>query len=302
MGSLPANRVNPLAVFNTCGVDYAGPFKMRYGLQRSKQIFKAYIAIFVCYATKAVHLEWVDDLTTEAFLATLRCFVARRGSPEKIYSDNGRNFVEAAAQLKTFLTSPELKQKLGPCTATLGINWSFIPPHSPHMGGLWEAGVKSMKFHFRRSLGETTLSQREANTFLAQIEAVLNSRPLVAASNDPNDLQALTPGHFLIGRPLTAIPEPNYTEIKSLKLRWHKIQQLVQQFWQRWRTEYLQSLQHRNKWTKVKDNIQLNDLVLIREDFEPPLSWKKGRVIQVHQGNDGLTRVATIKTINSEVK
>lgn len=140
------------------------------------------------------------------------------------------------------------------------------------MGGLWEAGVKSMKFHLRRSLGETTLSQREATTLLAQIEAVLNSRPLIAASNDPNDLEALTPGHFLIGKPLTAIPEPSYSLIKTYKVRWHKIQQLVQQFWQRWRTEYLQSLQMRNKWQNVKPNLQIGDLVFIREDYETPLS------------------------------
>lgn len=102
MGSLPANRVNPLTVFNTYGVDYVGPFKMQYGPQKSKQIFKTYIAIFVCYVTKAVQLEWVNDLTTEMFLAALRCFVARRSSPLNINSDNGRNFVGAVVQLKLF--------------------------------------------------------------------------------------------------------------------------------------------------------------------------------------------------------
>jgi len=170
------------------------------------------------------------------------------------------------------------------------------------MGGLWEAGVKSMKFHLRRSLGETTLSQREANTLLSQIESVLNSRPLVASSNDPNDLEALTPGHFLIGRPLTTVPEPCYREIKSLKVRWHKVQQLVQQFWERWRTEYLQSLQNRSKWCKIRRNLQVGDLVLIREDSETPLEWRKGRVIQVHAGSDDLVRVVTLKTEAGEFK
>lgn len=302
MGSLPTERVIPSAAFHICGVDYAGPFKMRYGPPRSKQIFKSYVAIFVCFSTKAIHLEWVDDLTAEAFLATLKCFVARRGSPLKIYSDNGRNFVGAAAQLRKLLESTDLKQHLSSYAAHSGIIWSFIPPHSPHMGGLWEAGVKSMKFHLRRSLGETTLSQREATTLLAQIEAVLNSRPLIAASTDPNDLEVLTPGHFLIGKPLTAIPEPCYSLIKTYKVRWHKIQQLVQQFWRRWRTEYLQSLQIRNKWQKLKPNLQIGDLVLIREDFETPLTWRRGRIIDVHKGKDELIRVATIKTQTGEVK
>lgn len=158
------------------------------------------------------------------------------------------------------------------------------------------------KFHLRRSLGETTLSQREANTLLSQIESVLNSRPLVASSNDPNDLEALTPGHFFIGRPLTAVSEPCYAEFKSLKVRWHKVQQLVQQFWQRWRTEYLQSLQNRSKWSKVEENLRVGDLVLIREDFETPLAWRKGRIIQVHAGSDDLVRVVTLKTEAGEVK
>lgn len=302
MGSMPADRVNPSPVFHVCGVDYAGPFKMRYGPQRSKHIFKAYIAIFVCFSTKAVHLEWVDDLTTEAFIATLRCFVARRGKPSKIYSDNGRNFVGAAAQLQTLLSSSKLKQELSSYTASIGIRWSFIPPHSPHMGGLWEAGVKSMKFHLRRSLGENTLSQREANALLTQIEAVLNSRPLVAASDDHNDFEALTPGHFLIGRPLTAVPEPNLTGVKSLKLRWHKVQQIVQHFWHRWRTEYLQSLQKRRKWNSEEPNLQIGDLVLIQEDFETPLAWRRGRILHLHEGTDGLIRVVTIRTEKGEVK
>ncbi|XP_022183202.1 uncharacterized protein LOC111042814 [Myzus persicae] len=302
MGSLPTERVIPSSAFHICGVDYAGPFNMRYGPPRSKQVFKSYIAIFVCFSTKAIHMEWVDDLTSDAFLATLKCFIARRGSPLKIYSDNGRNFVGAAAQLKKFLASTDLKKHLSSYAAHSGISWSFIPPHAPHMGGLWEAGVKSMKFHLRRSLGETTLSQREATTLLAQIEAVLNSRPLIAASTDPNDLEALTPGHFLIGRPLTAIPEPCYSSIKTYKVRWHKIQQIVQQFWQRWRTEYLQSLQVRNKWQKPKQNLQIGDLVLIREDFETPLAWRRGRVVDVHKGSDGFIRVATIKTHTGEVK
>lgn len=95
MGSLPINRVTPSSVFHICGVDYAGPFLIRHGSRRSKHIYKSYIAVFVCFATKAIHMEWVDDLTTESFLATLRIFIARCGCPLRIYSDNVRNFVGA---------------------------------------------------------------------------------------------------------------------------------------------------------------------------------------------------------------
>lgn len=302
MGALPISRVTPSSVFNISGVDYAGPFQVRHGSVRSKHIYKSYIAIFVCFATRAIHLEWVDDLTTESFIAALRIFIARRGCPQQIYSDNGRNFVGAAAQLKLFLASLTLKQNVSIYAAQTGINWSFIPPHSPHMGGLWEAGVKSMKFHLRRSLGESILNYQEAKTVLAQIEAVLNSRPLTPISNHPCDMEALTPGHFIIGKPLTSFPEPNYLHVKCPRLRWHMVQQLVQVFWHRWRMEYLQSLQVRHKWSQSEPNIKIGDLVLIKEDYETPLSWSMGRIVLLHKGSDGLARVATIKTATTEVK
>lgn len=302
MGSLPVGRVNPSSVFHICGVDYAGPFQVRFGSRRSKHIYKSYVALFVCFATKAVHLEWVDDLTTESFLATLRIFIARRGCPLQIHSDNGRNFVGASAQLKNFFESKEFKQNINAYASQAGLEWSFIPPHSPHMGGLWEAGVKSMKFHLRRCLTEQILNHQEAKTVLAQVEAVLNSRPITAASRDPSDMEVLTPGHFIIGKPLTAFPEQNFSEVKSPRLRWHMVQQLVHGFWHRWRTEYLHSLQVRHKWSQTELNLNTGDLVLIREDHAPPLTWRRGRILILHEGTDGLVRVATIKTSQGEIK
>ncbi|XP_008178811.1 uncharacterized protein LOC103308006 [Acyrthosiphon pisum] len=302
MGSLPINRVNPSSIFHVCGVDYAGPFQVRFGSRRSKHIYKSYVALFVCFTTKAIHLEWVDDLTTESFLAALRIFIARRGCPLHIHSDNGRHFVGASAQLKNFLGSREFKQNINAYTTQAGIEWSFIPPHSPHMGGLWEAGVKSMKYNLKRSLGESILNHQEAKTLLAQIEAILNSRPLTPASTHPSDMEALTPGHFIIGKTLTALPEPNYLDVKAPRLRWHMVQQLVQGFWKRRRTEYLQSLQVRHKWTQTEENPQVGDLVLIREDYETPLAWSRGRILLLHPGSDGLVRVATVKTATAEVK
>jgi hypothetical protein len=88
-----------------------------------------------------------------------------------------------------------------------GVQWHFIPPTAPHFGGLWEAGVKSFKFHLRRVIGSRMLSKAEFAMLLCQIEACLNSRPIAALSDDPGDLSTLTPGHFLIGRPLLSVPE-----------------------------------------------------------------------------------------------
>lgn len=272
------------------------------GGHRSRKTDKAYVALFVCFATRAAHIELVSSLSTEAFLAALRRFIARRGKPTEINSDNGTNFVGADRTLQKFLSDANTKSSLQNEATQQGIKWRFIPAHAPHFGGLWEGGVKATKFHMRRVIGTHTLSFEELNTVLTQIEAVLNSRPISAASNDPEDFETLTPGHFLIGRPLTTFPEPAYVEQRSWAQRWHMIQSLVQHFWSRWRQEYLHQLQQRTKWTKPQTNLDVGELVLVREDNETPLQWKRGRVVAVHPGHDGLVRVATVKTATSTLR
>jgi len=210
------------------------------GTTRSKTITKGYIAIFVCFATKAVHIEVVTSLTTEAFLAALRCFIARRGKLRTIYSDNGTNFQGAANQLHDIYTmlqsSPEMTRVQDFLTSE-GCDWKFIPPHGPHFGGLWEAAVKSMKYHLRRTLGSHIATYDELATLLAEIEACLNSRPLCTLSEDPFSQTYLSPGHFLIGEPLTELPAIDYTNVNCTRLsRWQTYQQL-QQFWQRWSSD-----------------------------------------------------------------
>ncbi|RLU26233.1 hypothetical protein DMN91_000026 [Ooceraea biroi] len=153
-----------------------------------------------------------------------------------------------------------------------GIEWSFIPPYSPHLGGLWEAGVKSCKYHLKRAMGNTLFTFEELTTLLVQIEACLNSRPLSPLSSDPSDLQPLTPGHFIVGGPLTGLPETDLSELKINRLnRWEMIQRAVQDFWKRWADEYVANLQSRVKWKTEQKNLKINDLVLLREDNLPPL-------------------------------
>lgn len=172
----------------------------------------------------------------ESFLTALRIFISRRECPLHIvYSDNGRNFVGASAQIKNFPGSREFKQCITAYTSHAGIYWSFIPSYFLHMGGLWEAGVKSMNYHLRRNLGECTLNHQEAKAVLVQIEAVLNSRPLTPASTHPSDMEALILGHFIIRKTFNCISEPNHFDAKIPRLRWHIVQKLVQIFWKRWR-------------------------------------------------------------------
>lgn len=172
------------------------------------------------------------------------------------------------------------------------------------MGGLWEAAVKSFKRHLLRTVDPLVLTFEEFSTLTTKIEAILNSRPITPLSTDPNDLQALTPGHFLIGRPLTSIPDPNLLELKINKLsRWQHVQYLNQQFWARWRKEYLQELNVRSKWHNSKtENIQIGTMVTLQEDNLPPLRWIMGRIVEVHPGDDGVVRVVSVRTKNGVYK
>ncbi|XP_035209891.1 uncharacterized protein LOC118184340 [Stegodyphus dumicola] len=158
-----------------------------------------YVSIFVCFSTKAVHLELVSDLSTSTFLAALKRFITRRGKPSKISSDCATNFKGASKELKEILkNAARIEKSSGLCDyiTSEGITWLFNPPTSPHYGGLWESNVKSMKFHLKLVLGTTLLTYEEFLTVLTQVEACMNSRPLCAMSSDPNDFSALTPGHF----------------------------------------------------------------------------------------------------------
>ncbi|XP_039303440.1 uncharacterized protein LOC120357338 [Solenopsis invicta] len=219
MGDLPKVRVTPPArAFLHSGLDYAGPVLIRSRSGRGVASAKAYIALFVCMATRAVHLELVEGYSTPAFLGAYSRFVARRGLPESIYSDNGTTFVgadrELAAAFRATLRDPDLQNR----TAADSVSWHFIPPSAPHFGGLWEAGVRSTKHHIRRVVGAHTLTFEEFSTLLCNIEACLNSRPLASLSDSLDDYTFLTPGHFLIGSALNSIPEPSLLQVKENRL------------------------------------------------------------------------------------
>nr|CAI5835990.1 unnamed protein product [Callosobruchus analis] len=305
MGQLPKSRFDCNFPFEICGVDYAGPFLIKDRQGRGAKLVKCYVSLFICFASKAVHLELVSDLSTETFILALRRFVARRGKPKQINSDNGSNFIGANSELKelsSFLRKHS--SSIIDACSEYDIEWRFIPAHSPHFGGLWEAGVKSVKHHLRRTASSANFTFEEFYSLLVQIEAILNSRPLCPLSTDPNDLAPLTPSHFLIGRTGTEIPDPDVTTINPSRLsRFQKVQGVKQHFWQRWSLEYVGELQLRKKW--MRDGgpmLQPGMMVLIKEDNLPPSKWKLGRVLQVHAGRDGVARVATVKSVTGEIK
>ncbi|GFX09219.1 integrase catalytic domain-containing protein [Trichonephila clavipes] len=177
------------------------------------------------------------------------------------------------------------------------IKWNFNPPSPPHFGGLWEAGVKSLKYHLKRVIGNSILSHEEFLTLVVQIEAVLNSRPICPLSNDPNDVETLTPAHFLVGSSLVAVPDPDYTEIPmNILSRWQLVQRMNQHFWLKWSSEYLNRLQQRPKWCKGNVGFKEGDLVLVTpSENSDSLKWHLARILKLHPGKDNIVRVVTLK-------
>ncbi|KAH0821040.1 hypothetical protein GEV33_001751 [Tenebrio molitor] len=215
--------------------------------------------------------------------------------------------------------------------ANKGISWHFIPPRSPHMGGIWEINVKSIKGHLKRTIGEVVLSYEELYTLLTRIEAVLNSRPLCPLSNDPNDLNPITPGHFLIGEPLTSMSERDLTTTRINRLtQWQRVEQMRQHFLHRWQREYSPTetlvefdfgsiilLINANEgcqfgvrnvtfrqgcYRPSTPALEIGSMVILVEDNTPPLQWKLGRIVELHPGSDGVVRVVSVKTVNGIFK
>ncbi|GFT61141.1 DUF5641 domain-containing protein [Trichonephila clavipes] len=255
-------------------------------------------------ALKAVVLEIVSDLTTDAFRDILKRFVARRGKCATISSDNAKNFVGANRELKrlhNLLKFPE--EKLSSYLSSEGISWNFMPPRAPNFGGLWEAGVKSFKFYLKRAVGNLKMTLEEFLTIITQIEGILNSRPITPLSEDIDDLEDLTPGHFLIGRPITSISEPNLLDKTENTLsRWKKLTKIDQHIWKKQSRDYLNNLQQRNKWQFRKDNVKINTIFLIKDDNLPINKWSLGRIIELFPVTDGKVRVVEIKTNKGNIK
>lgn len=304
MSDLPASRFVTHTPFYITGTDYGGPFLIKTHKGRNSKLTKCYICLFVCFATKAVHLELVSDLSTEGFILALRRFVSRRGRPTKIYSDNGNNYIGAKNELNELAKFLSINEsKLTESISRENIEWSFIPPASPHFGGLWEAGIKSTKYHLKRVMGNASLTFEQFYTLLVQVEAILNSRPLYPLSSDPNDTHPLTPAHFLVGRPLTTVPDPDVTHLATNRLSLHQhIQQIQQHFWRRWSKEYISELQQRQRWHTSSNHLKKDALVLVKDDNLPPMKWRLGRIVKLHPGMDSMSRVATIRTSQGDIK
>nr|XP_053612506.1 uncharacterized protein LOC128676429 isoform X1 [Plodia interpunctella]XP_053612507.1 uncharacterized protein LOC128676429 isoform X1 [Plodia interpunctella] len=303
MGSLPPDRVKACRAFQKVGLDYTGAISLKIARVRKPIITKGYVCVFVCFVTKAMHLELASDLKTETFIACLNRFIARRGLPTAIYSDNASTFRCAGKQLDDMYklhNSTEHQRLVSQFAAQKRIEFHYLPCYSPTFAGLAESGVKSCKNLLKRVLLKSILTYEELYTVLCQIEAILNSRPLMPLSNDVTDFSCITPGHFLIGTALNTYPDANVTMITRSQF-WKICNEMKLEFWKRWSKHYLNFLQCRPKWLTSQPNVKIGSLVILKDDNLSPMYWPLARVINTYPGDDGRVRVVEVKTSNGHI-
>ena len=295
MADLPKDRVTPeKPPFSHVGVDCFGPFLVKQGRSQVKR----YGCIFTCLVLRAVHIEVIHSLETDSFINALQRFIARRGQPELIRSDNGTNFVGAERELREGINRWN-KQKIEEYLLQKGISWKFNPPAASHMGGSWERQIRTTRKILNTVLKQQVLYDESLSTMMCMVESVINGRPLTVVSDDVRDPEPLTPNHLLLLRPSNAFPADVFDkcDLYSRK-RWRQVQYLADLFWRRWIREYLPTLQQRRKWNEPTRNIRAGDIVLIVEDL-PRNQWTMGRVVETYPGDDNLVRTAKVKTKSS---
>ena len=299
---LPTERVNFSYPFESTGIDYTAAIN----ISLNDVTFKVYIVLFTCSATRAISLDVVEDLTTGAFVAAFRRFCAKHNIPRVVWTDNALYFKGGEKVIQNLFDSNEITNYF----QQNNIKWKYIPVKSPWYGSIWERSIQSVKNCIKKSVGLNKLNLFELLTLITEIENVVNNRPLTYVDNEIDDFEPLTPNHLLKGYSTNLLPENTiYDDIDysvdhiGLNNELNKKLKIKNQFVSRWEAEYLASLRERHKdcynnkyW---EDSIRIGDIVLI-QDATPRLTWSLGRVIDLLTGEDGVTRVARLKTSSGE--
>ena len=296
MADLPPERLVPnRPPFSFVGTDCFGPILVKSGRSQLKR----YGCIFSCFTTRAIHIEMLRSMDTDSMINALRRFMSRRGDPKKIWSDNGSNYVGCFNELTRNLKHINQGKLRSFCTRK-SVEWVFNPPGAPHMGGVFERMVKTVKRVLGAVLNNTRLTDEILSTVLCEVESVVNSRPITKVSDDVCDPMALTPNHFLI---LNCGPPHLPGEFQGVDIyrrRWRHVQHLLDIFWKRWIKNYLPLLQKTTKWHNAKENLKVNDLVLITDDATPRGLWPMGVITNVKESDDGLVRSVCVRTKATE--
>lgn len=294
MGQLPPDRVTPFVrPFSYTGVDLFGPFNVAVGRRKEKK----WAVIFTCLTVRAAHIEIADDLSTDSFILCFRNFINRRGTPVRIRSDNGSNFIAAQKLLKKedqLLNTDEMFHE----AAKHNIEWIFNCPANPSSGGCWERLIRIVKRLLLKTLKEDTPRLETFRSVLMEAENIINSRPLTEIPISSEDDEPITPNHFLLGC-LNATQTPSTVEENiCLRKQWKVSQNLKDRLWKRWVVEFLPQLMQRPKWRDTASPIQIDDIVIILDSSLPRNQWHKGRVVKIYPSKDGQVRFADVKTLN----
>ena len=295
---LPTFRVDEGPPFNHIGIDFAGPLLVKCG-SLEKENMKAYICLFTCTSTRAIHLEVVTSLTVESFIRAFRRFCARRGLPSTIISDNAKTFKSAAKEIRMLLRSPRFNEYF----RNKEVKWKFIVELAPFQGGFWERLVRSTKRCLVKIVGRVLLGIDELSTVIVEIESIINSRPLTYVFDDSEGISfPLTPSQLINGRNLDCSPSGSYFEVvntyEGLSKRARYNRKLLKEFTKRWKNEYLLVLLEAYKPTssQTEPSINVNDICL-RIDQEKRTFWKLCKVVDLIAGADGSIRSARIEVM-----
>ena len=302
MAPLPKERlVTGSKPFEISGCDLFGP---EYVMLEPRRKRKVYGCIFTCFSTRAIHIEVVHSLSADSFLNAFVRFSATRGSPvREVWSDNATNFVAAQKELDPSVADFDENVFIS-SMAYKGVKWTFIPPRSPHIGGLWEIMVKEVKRLLKAVYQKEcyrTLNLEEFETFLKEIEGILNWRPLTSLSDDPEDFACLSPMSILHLGLDTPLPVGKILKSDDYRKTWHTHQRMANDFWKQWVLFYLPLLQKRSKWFHKQDNLKPGDLVLLVDKDLVRNQWSRARVVKVYPDKQGLVRKVEIVMPNKKI-
>ncbi|XP_062537670.1 uncharacterized protein LOC134205994 [Armigeres subalbatus] len=292
MSPLPEARLTPyIRAFTFTGLDYFGPVTVRVGRTNVKR----WAALFTCLTTRAIHLEVAFTLSTESCKLAIRRFIARRGAPLEIYSDQGLNFQGARKELREEIR--KLNQELASTFTNAATQWKMNPPYAPHMGGIWERLVRSVKLALAAMETSRNPDDETFQTALTEAESIVNTRPLTYLPLDSAESEALTPNHFLLlSSNGVCQPVANPVDVKStLRANWNHVRVMLDRFWTRWVTEYLPVIARQSKWFGETKPVRVGDLVIVVDEARRN-SWERGVVVKVNLGKDGRIRSADVKS------
>ena len=272
-------------------------------VQRGRSLVKKYGVLFTCLSIRAIHLKVSQSLDTDSFINAMWRFIARRGQPEEVRSDNGGNFVRGEKELQEEIEGWN-QHKIGEFLLQQNVKWTFNPPDGSHHGGVWERCIRTVRKVISALTKEQILDKEGLVTLMCEVESIVNGRPVTKVSDNPKDLDTLTPNHLLLLHSGPSLPPGFFQkdEIYSRK-RWRQIQYLAEVLWRRWIKEYLPSLQERQKCNRPMRNFVIGNIVLVADVNCPRSCWLPARIVDVQLNDkDGFVRRVTVKTKTSTLQ